>query len=119
MFSFEQLLVYQESIAFVQVIYRYCLLFPPEEKFSLSNQLRRASTSISLNIAEGSSRTEKDFSHFITLARGSCYECVAILTIAKKQKYIEESQYVEAYNKLIILVKMLNALRKSLNMPKP
>ncbi len=86
MFKFEELRVYQESLNFVDDVYQLTEKFPKEEIFSLISQLKRAAISISLNIAEGTSRTKKDFRHFLDIARGSCFECVAILTIAKTKK---------------------------------
>ena len=90
MFNFENLKVYQMSIDFVNYIYEITKKFPKDELFGLTNQLRRASVSIPLNIAEGSSRTGKDFKHFLSLSRGSCFECVAITTIAKKQSFLTD-----------------------------
>lgn len=85
MFKFEDLKVYQKGLGFVDDIYLITKPWPKSELFGLVSQLRRAAISIVLNIAEGSSRTNKDFSHFLSLSRGSCFECVAILTIAKNQ----------------------------------
>ena len=60
-YSFEKLLVWQESVQLVKDIYRITNNFPSEEKFGLISQLRRASVSISSNLAEGTSRkTNKD-----------------------------------------------------------
>jgi len=117
MFKFEDLRVYQEALSFNDEIYFITKQFPKNELFGLTNQLRRASVSITLNIAEGTSRTKKDFRHFIDLSRGSCYECIAILTIAKRRKYIEETKFLELYNKCNIITKMLNALITSLREP--
>ena len=90
MFKFEKLRVYQEGLGFVNTIYLLTQKWPKDEIFALISQLRRAVVLIVLNIAEGSSRTKKDFRHFLDLSRGSCYECVAILTIGLKRNYIKE-----------------------------
>src|SRR3989344_2932700 len=97
MFKFEELRVYQEGLKFVNLIYLLTNRWPRDEVFGLSSQLRRAASSIVLNIAEGTSRTKKDFRHFLDLARGSCFECVAVIAIAKERKYISVSEYNDAY----------------------
>ena len=114
MFNFENLKVYQMSIDFVNYIYEITKKFPKDELFGLTNQLRRASVSIPLNIAEGSSRTGKDFKHFLSLSRGSCFECVAITTIAKKQSFLTELEYKEIYQTCISLSKMISKLKNSI-----
>lgn len=63
-FKFEELRVYQEAIVFISEIFFLTKKWPPPYKYSLADQLQRAALSISLNIAEGSSRTTKDFQHF-------------------------------------------------------
>lgn len=83
--------------------------------FGLTNQLRRAAVSISLNISEGSARSKKDFSHFIDMARGSVFECVTILQISFKQCYINDENFSDFKNKLTDLSKMLSGLKKSMN----
>ncbi len=114
MFKFEELRVYQEAVQLASNIYSQTKSWPKEEIFGLTNQLRRAGVSISLNIAEGSSRTQKDFCHFLDLSRGSCYECVAIITIAKKQNYLDGELFSTMYDKCESLSKMLSALKNSL-----
>ena len=114
MFSFENLRIYNEALIFVDKIYDLTNKFPKEELFGLTNQLRRASISILLNIVEGTSRTKKDFRHFLDLARGSCYECVAILIVCKNRKYISLQEYEELYLFCEKLSRMISALKKSL-----
>lgn len=111
MFKFEELKVYQKSLVFVDNVYTITKNWPRTETFGLISQLRRASISIVLNIAEGSSRTNKDFSHFLSLARGSCFESVAILTIAKRQKLIDEKEFSRLYEQCLELARMLSSLR--------
>lgn len=114
MFKFEELRVYQEGLKFVDLIYLLTSKWPKDEIFGLSSQVRRAAVSIVLNTAEGTSRTKKDFRHFLDLARGSCYECVAIISIAKDRKYITEKESGELYEFSDKLSKMLSALKTSL-----
>ncbi len=114
-FRFEELVVYRRSIVFADRIYSLTKSFPNDEKFGLISQIRRATVSIALNIAEGSSRKKKDFARFLDISRGSAHECVAILSISLMQKYIDKSVYNECKNELIEIVKMLSGLKKSLN----
>lgn len=102
------------SIEFVDFVYKITKKFPKDEIFGLTNQLRRASVSIPLNIAEGSSRTNKDFKHFLSLSRGSCFECVAITTIAKKQNLITEAEFNNIYQTCLVLSKMISKLKSSI-----
>lgn len=115
MFKFEELNVYTQSLDFVKVVYNTTDSWPKREVFGLTDQLRRASVSIVLNIAEGASRTSKDFSHFLSLSRGSVYECVAILAIAKDRKYVEPAGYEKMYEHCVVLAKMISGLRTSLS----
>ena len=72
MFNFEKLEVWQKAIDFADLIYHETQTFPLDERFGLTNQLRRAAVSISSNIAEGSSRSSKnDFARFAEIAAGS------------------------------------------------
>ena len=114
-FNFERLDVYQKAVDFANNIYMVTKEFPKEEIFGLTSQLRRASVSISLNISEGSSRSKKDFSRFIDLARGSVFECVTVLQISLKQGYLDQRKFIELEDRLINLSKMLSGLKRSMN----
>lgn len=114
MFKFENLNVYQESLMLVKGIYIMTRKFPKEELFGLSNQVQRAAVSIVLNISEGSSRTIKDFKHFLDLSRGSCYECVACISIAKDLNYISAVDHQQVYDQLEKVSRMISGLKNSL-----
>ena len=113
-FNFEKLSVYKKSNEFVNEIYLLTKKYPREEMFGLISQLRRAAVSISLNIAEGSARTKKDFSRFIDMARGSIFECITILEISLNQDYVDKIRFDEFKKKLIEISKMLSGLKSSL-----
>jgi four helix bundle protein len=110
-FQFENLHVYQEGVAFSHKIYTITKLWPSPYRFSLIDQLQRAALSIPLNIAEGSSRTKKDFQHFLTIARGSCYECVPLIQIAFEEKLITQTEFEQLRFMIVSIAKMLTALR--------
>lgn len=89
--------------------------FPKEERFCLLSQLRRASDSIILNIAEGSDRgTDKDFALFLNHAHTSLNEVIACLDIALDSKYISEKEYDVYIDKAAILANQLTAFRRKL-----
>ena len=113
-FNFEKLDVYQKSINFVNEVYLTTRNYPKEEMFGLTSQFRRAAVSISLNIAEGSAKTKKDFSRFVDMARGSIFECITILQISEKLNYVGHVKINELQDRLIEISKMLSGLKRSL-----
>ena len=91
--SFEKLKVYQVARALVKDIYVLQNSFPKEERYALGDQVRRAATSITANLAEGSGRQSvKEKIHFIEIAFGSMTEVFCELQTACDLNYIEESQ---------------------------
>jgi four helix bundle protein len=115
MFNFEKLDVWQKAIDFADIIYNETRAFPAEERFGLTNQLRRAAVSISSNIAEGSSRSSKnDFARFTEIAAGSVFEAVSQAFIARRQSFLSEAQFQKIYADAEELSRMLSGLRKAL-----
>jgi four helix bundle protein len=115
MFNFEKLDVWQKAIEFADFIYSETRRFPNEERFGLTNQMRRAAVSISSNIAEGSSRMSQiDFARFIEIGTGSVFEVVSQAFIAKKQSFLTEETFHFLYESAEELSRMLSGLRKSL-----
>ncbi len=115
MFNFEKLDVWQEAIRFADLVYQCSGRFPAEERFGLTNQIRRAVVSVSSNIAEGSSRGSRpDFARFVEIAAGSLFEVVSQATVARRQGWLEQKDYEEVYVAAEKQSRMLSGLRKSL-----
>lgn len=115
MINFEKLNVYQDAIVLSLKLYKLTNKFPRHEQFGLVSQLRRAAVSIALNIAEGTSRSKREFAHFLDMARGSCYELIPLLRLSFELRYIEKAQQEELTQEVDNLAKRINALKKSLN----
>ena len=82
---------------------------------TVNDQLHRASFSVMLNIAEGSSRfSNKDRRHFMVISRGSVFECVAILEYLKETDQLTENQFQLYFNRLEEISKMLFGLIRKL-----
>lgn len=113
-FNFENLSVYNKSIDLAEKIYLLTKNWPREYLYDLTTQIRRAILSISLNIAEGSSRTKKDNRRFLDIARGSCFEAVSIIAVALRLKLINKSTYDDLYSYLTELSRMSSGLKSSL-----
>jgi len=77
-YSFEKLMVWQKAREFVTYVYKTNSASPKEEKYCLTDQIRRASVSIAANVAKGSSRTSnKDWAYFTQLAYSSLIEVLS------------------------------------------
>ena len=106
MHKYKDLKVWQKGVELTKLIYEITATFPAEEKFGLTNQIRRASVSIPSNIAEGAGRnSSKEFIQFIAIATGSCYEVETQLIIAIELKYIKAAE--EIFNLIEEIQKML------------
>lgn len=113
-FSFEKLNVWIDSKELVKIIYIITRKFPDEEKFGLTNQLRRAAISIASNLAEGTSRkTNKDKAHFTTMSYSSLMEVLNQIIISKELNFIDEDDYQMVRKSTEKISNKLNALRNS------
>ena len=112
-YSFEKLEVWQDSRKLTKLIYTITKGFPSDEKFGLTNQMRRAAISISSNIVEGSYRsTSKDKSNFMTFAYSSLMELLNQTIASLDLNYINEDQYNELRKQIEKVSNKLNALTK-------
>lgn len=115
MFGFEKLEVWGKAIEYADRIYAVTKSFPDIERFGLISQLRRASVSISANIAEGSSRSsKKDVARFVEIAYGSTIETISHMHISKRQQFLTDLDFEELYTRAEELTKMLSGLRANL-----
>lgn len=113
-FSFEKLKVWQEAVELSVSIYKQTKDFPIEEKYGITSQLKRASNSISANIAEGTARiTNKDKAHFSTIAFSSTMEVLNHIILCNKLGFISDDIYLNLRERIYKISNMLNALRKS------
>ncbi len=114
-YNFENLEVYELANDFALKIYKIAKNFPKEELFGLTSQIKRAATSVVLNIVEGSGRnSKKDFARFISQAIGSLLEVKAVLTLAVKLEYISRETAEELFLLIDKLFFKLIAFKKSL-----
>lgn len=114
-FKFEKLLVWEKAVDLSHEIHLLTRNFPKEELFILSSQIKRASDSISLNIAEGSTgNTNKEFARFLTIANRSAIVVVGCLYLARKRKLINEIQFDKYYLQITEIVKMIQGLKNSI-----
>jgi four helix bundle protein len=112
---FPKLLVWQKSMNLVTEIYKITLSFPKDELYTLTSQLRRCAISVPSNIAEGSQRqSDKDFSNFLGIARGSLAEAQTQLLIAEKLGYVTSAQNSQLQADITEIQKMLHSFQSKL-----
>jgi len=117
-YSFENLEVWQKSRELVKDIYQITSTFPLDERFGLTSQLRRASVSVSSNIAEGSTRwSKKDQSRFYEISFGSLIEILNQLILSTDLTFLDETRLTTHREKIDQIARMLNALYQSTHQP--
>ena len=115
---FEKLEVYQKAVDFAEKNSNLTDSFP-RGHFYLTDQLNRASLSIAANLAEGNGRWHpRDRKQFFWIARGSAQECVPLLEIAKRKKFIQTEEHQKLVQELESICKMILGLIKGLETEK-
>jgi four helix bundle protein len=114
--SYKDLLIWQKGIRIVILVYKLVKKFPEDERFALTSQLKRASVSIPSNIAEGFGRnSDKSFSYFLDIAKGSLNEIETQLIISKELDFVKDETL---FDELILMIqeesKMIYSFSKTL-----
>jgi four helix bundle protein len=114
-FRFEGLEIFELAIDLARVVYEITRGCPREEMFGLTANVRRAATSVALNIAEGAGRgTRREFSHFIDIASGSVFEVVAGLRLAERLGFVDAAHLHDAHGRAETLARKLSSFKRSL-----
>lgn len=107
--------VWQESVMFITEVYDKTRLFPKEEIYGLTQQIRRAAISIGSNISEGAARNStKEFIRFLSISLGSHAEIELQLVVAKNLNYLSEEHFQSLFDQNAKIGKMLIGLIRSL-----
>ena len=115
MFNFEKLETWQKASALADDVYRITRSFPSDERFGLTNQMRRAAVSISSNIADGASRSSRTtYARFVEIATGSVFEVVSQSCISRDQGFLALEDFEKIYAAAEELSRMLSGLRSYL-----
>ncbi|MCW1963258.1 four helix bundle protein [Chryseobacterium viscerum] len=116
--NYKELIVWQKSVDLVTEIYKASAVFPKEELYGLTSQIRRSAISIPSNIAEGHSRrSTNDYLQFLKIARGSSVELETQLIISKNLNYLNPENFQILIEKTSEISKMLNAVITKLLTP--
>jgi four helix bundle protein len=114
--SYQDLVVWQKAMQLAEAVYKMTQAFPPEERYGLTQQLRRAGVSIPSNIAEGHARaTTREYLHFLSIAQGSRAEAETQVLLAIQIGYLSRPQAQPALGLLDEVSRMLASLRNSLH----
>ena len=114
--GYKDLILWQKAIDLVDEIYKLVKFLPKEEKFALSDQMRRAAVSVPSNIAEGYERnSDKEFINFLVIARGSRAELETQLYICVRQGYITQQQAEKAFSLCNEIQRIINKFIKNIN----
>ncbi len=115
MYKFEKLEIWQLSLEYSDIIYELADQLPKREEFNLKSQIIRATTSVSLNIAEGSTgQSDAEQNRFLGMALRSLIETVACQHLIQRRKYIENLKLEKTYKLSEKLFAKLNAFRRAL-----
>lgn len=113
--DFRKLQVWDKSHELTLRIYNLTSVFPREEIYGLTSQIRRACASIPTNIAEGCGRgSSAEFRRFLQIAMGSASETEYLILLTHELKYLNTNEYTELTDTIVSIKKMLTALLRKL-----
>lgn len=113
--SHRDLLVWQKAMDFAVAIYRLSAGFPANEIYRLVTQITRSATSVPANIAEGKARaTQRDYSHFLAIAKGSLMETETYVMLSSRLGYASQAETRPILDLITEISKMLTVLRSKL-----
>jgi four helix bundle protein len=113
--SYKDLVVWQRAIELVCAAYDVSRKLPPEERFALGDQIRRAAVSVPANVAEGHSRAgRREFLHFLAVSAASLTELETHLIIAERVGYVGSADVAKAWRIADGVGRMLTVMRKRL-----
>ena len=113
--SHRDLVVWQKAMDLVVEVYRLSARFPADERYRLTSQITRAAASVPANIAEGHARsTAREYSHFLSIAKGSLMETETFLMLAVRLGYLPEESAAATLHLVTEVSKMLTRLRARL-----
>jgi four helix bundle protein len=115
MAGYRDLKVWRLAMELAEDVYKLCTGFPKQEVYGLTSQLQRAVVSIPSNIAEGQARnSNKEFNHFLGIARGSLAELETQIMLAQRLDYLTTEKTNSALEKAEEIGKMLKGLQKTI-----
>ena len=115
---FTDLVVWQRSHQLVLGLYKLTAAFPPDERFGLISQLRRAAASVPTNIAEGSKRQSRaEYARFLNVAEASLAETEYLLILSKDLGFLTPQAFAETVDEIAAIARMLHALRLKVERP--
>ena len=113
-FRFEGLQIWHAARAYATEVYALTAKFPRHEDYGLRSQMDRAVNSISMNIAEGSAKSKKNFAYYLETSVGSTFEVVGSSFLAMDRGYISEDEQRRLYQDGEQLAKRINPFRNTL-----
>ncbi|MBY0244607.1 MAG: four helix bundle protein [Sphingobacteriaceae bacterium] len=118
--NFKELKVWSKAHEVTLSVYKVSASFPREEIYSLTNQLRRACSSVAANIAEGCGKnTQADFARYLNISLGSANETEYFLILSKDLNYLSEDQFVALSNQInevkAMLINLITKVRNTIN----
>jgi four helix bundle protein len=113
--GFQNLKVWQKAHFLTLNIYKATRFFPDDERYGLTNQVRRSAVSVCANIVEGYKKSKKDFMRYIGIAQASLEETKYHLILSRDLDYISKAAFIEFFALANEIGKMLNGLKKTLN----
>ena len=115
--NYRDLIVWQKAMDLVTLVYQFTESFPQKEVFGLTNQVRRAAVSVPSNIEGQGRNSNRDFRHFLSIARGSLQEVETQLELARRLGYLHEDDLIRIAETSGEVARLINGLSRALKDP--